>query len=97
MLLCCEPDTVYGLHPIRRISNESDLVVEIDFTWSLGFSFVEPEAQISLIMFKFSSCLFADSAMNLVRFFNSISIRYEEFRHCYVENPALPALFCPPG
>nr|GEW42926.1 hypothetical protein [Tanacetum cinerariifolium] len=65
MLLCCNPDTTYGLHPIRRISDESILVVEIDFTWSLGFGSVEPEARISLMMFEFSSCLFADSVMNL--------------------------------
>ncbi|GKA94641.1 hypothetical protein Tco_0816679 [Tanacetum coccineum] len=41
MLLCCKPDTAYGLLPIRRISDESALVVEIDFTWSLGFGSVE--------------------------------------------------------
>ncbi|GJT68267.1 hypothetical protein Tco_1019747 [Tanacetum coccineum] len=72
MLLCYEPDTAYGLHPIRRISDESALAVEIDFTWSLGFGYVEPgrapiplSSRISLIMFEFSSCLFADSDMNL--------------------------------
>ncbi|GKC16430.1 hypothetical protein Tco_1013212, partial [Tanacetum coccineum] len=81
MLLCCEPDTAYGLHPIRRISDELALVVEIDFTWSLGFGSVEPEARISLIMFEFSSCLFADSAMNLVSDSSNIFLRsgYEEF------------------
>nr|GEY41373.1 hypothetical protein [Tanacetum cinerariifolium] len=41
-LLCCEPDTAYGLHLIRRISDELDLVVEIDFTWSFGFGSVDP-------------------------------------------------------
>ncbi|GJS13596.1 hypothetical protein Tco_0408068 [Tanacetum coccineum] len=78
ILLCCEPDTAYGQHPIRCISDESALAIEIDFTWSLGFGSVEPgrppaplysasvEARISLIMFEFSSCLFVDSAMNLV-------------------------------
>nr|GFB26959.1 hypothetical protein [Tanacetum cinerariifolium] len=35
MLMCCEPEMVYGLHLIRRISDESTLVVEIAFTWSL--------------------------------------------------------------
>nr|GEV72297.1 hypothetical protein [Tanacetum cinerariifolium] len=60
------------------IINESALAVEIDFTWSFRFGSVEPvrlliplssasvEARTSLIMFEFSSCLFADSAMNLV-------------------------------
>ncbi|GJR23604.1 hypothetical protein Tco_0972131 [Tanacetum coccineum] len=42
MLLCCEPAMAYGLHLIRRISDESALVVKIDFTWSLGFGSVEP-------------------------------------------------------
>ncbi|GKG49565.1 hypothetical protein Tco_0516017, partial [Tanacetum coccineum] len=42
MLLYCEPDTTYELHPIRRILDESALVVEIDFTWSIGFGYVEP-------------------------------------------------------
>nr|GEW64250.1 hypothetical protein [Tanacetum cinerariifolium] len=67
----------YGLNLIQRIADESALAVEIDFTWSFGFGFVEPdrppiplssasvEARISLIMFEFSLCLFADSAMNL--------------------------------
>ncbi|GKB08102.1 hypothetical protein Tco_0836386 [Tanacetum coccineum] len=41
MLMCCEPDTAYGLHPIWRISDESVLAVKIDFTWSLGFRSVE--------------------------------------------------------
>ncbi|GJT25296.1 hypothetical protein Tco_0895233 [Tanacetum coccineum] len=31
-LLCCVPDTAYGLHSIRRISEKSALVVEIDLT-----------------------------------------------------------------
>nr|GEV44388.1 hypothetical protein [Tanacetum cinerariifolium] len=76
MLMCCEPDMVYGLHPIRRISDELALVVEIDFTWSLGF-----EDRISLMMFEFSSCLFADSAMNLVNDSSNVCLRsgYEEF------------------
>ncbi|GKD19107.1 hypothetical protein Tco_1208265 [Tanacetum coccineum] len=42
MLMCCEPDITYGLPPIRRISDESALAVEIDFTWSLGFGSVKP-------------------------------------------------------
>nr|GEV04460.1 hypothetical protein [Tanacetum cinerariifolium] len=68
----------YGPNHIRRIPVESALVVEINFTWSLRFGFVElgrlpnplsstsVEAHISLIMFEFSSCLFVDSAINLV-------------------------------
>nr|GEU56143.1 hypothetical protein [Tanacetum cinerariifolium] len=67
MLLRCDPDTTYGLHHIQCILDESALVVEIDFKWSLGFGSVEPgKARISLMMFEFSSCLFAESAMNLV-------------------------------
>ncbi|GJX87451.1 hypothetical protein Tco_0339465 [Tanacetum coccineum] len=62
---------------IRSITDESTIVVEIDFTWSLGFGFVEPaasvEARISLIMFEFSLCLFADSAMNFVSDSQSLS------------------------
>ncbi|GJZ53909.1 hypothetical protein Tco_0608794 [Tanacetum coccineum] len=93
MLLCCKPDMAYGLHPIRRISDESALAVEIDFIWSLGFGSVEPsrpliplssasvEARISLIMFEFSSCFFADLAMNLVSDFSNVCLRsgYKEF------------------
>ncbi|GKC33697.1 hypothetical protein Tco_1046081, partial [Tanacetum coccineum] len=30
--LCCVPDTTYGPHPIRRISEKSALAVEIDLT-----------------------------------------------------------------
>ncbi|GJS67730.1 reverse transcriptase domain-containing protein [Tanacetum coccineum] len=67
--------------PIRRISNKILKPVEIDFTWSLGFVSVEPEAQISLMMFEFSSCLLADSAMNLASDSSIVSPRagYEEF------------------
>ncbi|GKF71651.1 hypothetical protein Tco_0207765 [Tanacetum coccineum] len=53
MLLCYEPDMTYGLHPIWRISDESTLVVEIDFTWSLGFDSIEsgrPPIPLSLIL-----------------------------------------------
>ncbi|GKG10754.1 hypothetical protein Tco_0342154 [Tanacetum coccineum] len=80
MLLCCEPDTAYGIHPIRRISDESALVVEIDFTWSLVFAALV-EARISLIMFEFSSCLFADSAISLISDSSNVYLRlgYEEF------------------
>ncbi|GKC93591.1 hypothetical protein Tco_1159033, partial [Tanacetum coccineum] len=56
---------------IRRIEFEStSIVIEIDLTWSLGFVLVElafVEAWISLIKLEFSSCLFADSLMNLLR------------------------------
>ncbi|GKE46906.1 hypothetical protein Tco_1478164, partial [Tanacetum coccineum] len=89
-LMCYEPDTAYGLHPIRRISDESALAVEIDFTWSLGFGSVEPDrppiplsSRISLIMFEFSSCLFADSAINLVSDSSNVGLRLGNF-HCYV-------------
>ncbi|GKE25768.1 hypothetical protein Tco_1441152 [Tanacetum coccineum] len=82
MLMRCEPDMAYGLHPIWRISDESALVVEIAFTWSLGFGSVGPvEARISLMMFELSSCLFADSAMNLVNDSSNVCLHsgYEEF------------------
>ncbi|GJY46262.1 hypothetical protein Tco_0435325 [Tanacetum coccineum] len=78
LLICEAPqasvnfvDTAYWLDPIRRIEFESTLMeVEIKLTWSLGFVSVElasVEAQISLIKLEFSSCLFADSLMNLVK------------------------------
>ncbi|GJS00197.1 hypothetical protein Tco_0316705 [Tanacetum coccineum] len=62
-------------------ADKSDVAVEIDFTWSLGFVSVEPEARISLMMFEFSSCLLADSAMNLASASSIVSLRagYEEF------------------
>ncbi|GKB54984.1 hypothetical protein Tco_0905737, partial [Tanacetum coccineum] len=64
-------DTAYWDDPIRRIEYESaSIVVEIDLTWSLGFILVKLAyvvAQISLIKLEFSSCLFADSLMNLLR------------------------------
>nr|GEU87432.1 hypothetical protein [Tanacetum cinerariifolium] len=81
MLMCCEPDTAYGLHLIRRMLDKLALVVEIDFTWSIGFGYVDPEARISLMMFEFSSYLFADSAMSLVSDSSIVCLRsgYEEF------------------
>ncbi|GJR31175.1 hypothetical protein Tco_0713819 [Tanacetum coccineum] len=64
-------DTAYWLDLIRRIKFESALTeVEIDLTWSLGFVLVElasVEAWISLIKLEFSSCLFADLLMNLLK------------------------------
>ncbi|GJZ31775.1 putative ribonuclease H-like domain-containing protein [Tanacetum coccineum] len=64
-------DIKYWVDPIRRIEFESALiVVEIDLTWSLGFVSVElasVKARISLIKLEFSSCLFVDSLMNLLR------------------------------
>ncbi|GJZ31562.1 hypothetical protein Tco_0576609 [Tanacetum coccineum] len=64
-------DTAYWFDLIRCIEFESaSIVVEIDLTWSLGFVSVElafVEARISLIKLEFSSCLFADSLMNLLR------------------------------
>ncbi|GJV63885.1 hypothetical protein Tco_1474713 [Tanacetum coccineum] len=66
MLLCCVPDTAYGPHPIRP-------------PWFLIAASVE--VRISLIMFEFSSCLLADSAMNLVSDSSRLGLRsgYEEF------------------
>ncbi|GJX16683.1 hypothetical protein Tco_0217515 [Tanacetum coccineum] len=112
----CVSDMTYGSCLIRRISEKSALVVEIDLTWSRGFVPVElgrlsnpiscktllicpiciskvlieapwfliaasVEAQISLIMFEFSSCLLADSAINLVSDSSRLGLRsgYEEF------------------
>ncbi|GJW58377.1 hypothetical protein Tco_0105108 [Tanacetum coccineum] len=48
---------------------------------SLNLVFASIEAQISLMMFKFSSCLFADSAMNLASDSSIVCLRagYEEF------------------
>ncbi|GJW58746.1 hypothetical protein Tco_0105477, partial [Tanacetum coccineum] len=40
-LLYCASDTTYGLDPIWRITYESSLAVEIDFTWSLGFGSID--------------------------------------------------------
>ncbi|GJZ91887.1 hypothetical protein Tco_0663952 [Tanacetum coccineum] len=83
-----QPDTAYRLHPIRRISDESALAVEIDLTWSLRFGSVEMgrlliplSSRISLIMFEFSSCILADSAINLVNDSSVVCLRsgYEEF------------------
>nr|GEU69192.1 hypothetical protein [Tanacetum cinerariifolium] len=84
-LLYCAFDTTYGPDSIRRITDESALAVEIDFTWSLRsyltlLDFLiaaSVEARISLIMFEFSSYLFADLAINL--------------------NPGPAALYCPPA
>ncbi|GKA88075.1 hypothetical protein Tco_0809839 [Tanacetum coccineum] len=80
-LLCCVPDTTYGPRPIRRISEKLALAVEPDLTWSRGFVSLELEAQISLIMFEFSSCLLADSTINLVSDSSRLGLRsgYEEF------------------
>ncbi|GKB06159.1 hypothetical protein Tco_0834392, partial [Tanacetum coccineum] len=55
MLLCCVPDMTYGPYPIRCLNRSS---------WFLIATSVE--ARISLIMFEFSSCLLADSAINFV-------------------------------
>ncbi|GJT86850.1 putative ribonuclease H-like domain-containing protein [Tanacetum coccineum] len=64
-------DTAYWLDLIWCIKFESAfMVVEIDLTWSLGFVLVDlasVEAQISLIKLEFSSCLFVDSLMNLLK------------------------------
>ncbi|GJX73543.1 hypothetical protein Tco_0312138 [Tanacetum coccineum] len=82
---CCVPDTAYGSCPIWRISEKSALAVGIYLTWSRGFIFfliaALVEARISLIMFEFSSCLLADSAMNLVSDSSRLGLRsgYKEF------------------
>ncbi|GJX01890.1 hypothetical protein Tco_0185803 [Tanacetum coccineum] len=111
MLMCCEPDTAYGLHPIQRISDESALAVEIDFTWSLGFGSVEPgrpliplssasvEARISLFFVQVLLCLFTDSAMNLVSDSSNVVFRSKVRRisRCCVgrESSALLLLYNP--
>ncbi|GJT60096.1 hypothetical protein Tco_1003629 [Tanacetum coccineum] len=64
MLLCCVPDMAYGPHPIQHIPEKSALAVLIEAPWFLIAASVE--ARISFIMFEFSSCLLADSAINLV-------------------------------
>ncbi|GJR76323.1 hypothetical protein Tco_0088688 [Tanacetum coccineum] len=76
-------------HPrIKGTSSSSDksaVAVEIDFTWSFGFFSVElaasVEARISLMMVEFSSCLLAESAMNLDNDSSIVSLRawYKEF------------------
>ncbi|GJS90653.1 hypothetical protein Tco_0773289 [Tanacetum coccineum] len=67
----CSVDTTYWEDPIRRIGYESaSTIVEIDLTWSLGLVLVELasiEARIFLIKLDVSSCLFADSLINLLR------------------------------
>nr|GEU31669.1 hypothetical protein [Tanacetum cinerariifolium] len=64
-------DTTYWEGLIQHIGYDSaSTTVEIDLTWSLGLVSVElafVEAQISLIKLEFSSCLFADSLINLLR------------------------------
>nr|GEX38845.1 hypothetical protein [Tanacetum cinerariifolium]GEX54771.1 hypothetical protein [Tanacetum cinerariifolium] len=69
MLICHDPDMVYGLHPIRRISNESDLVVEINFTWSLGFGSVQPT--MNLVSDSSNVCLRSGyEEFSLLRWYN---------------------------
>ncbi|GKB29378.1 hypothetical protein Tco_0868779 [Tanacetum coccineum] len=71
----CPVDTAYWLNPIRRIEFESALMeVEIDLTWSLVLidapwfrMAASVKAWISLIKLEFSSCLFVDSLMNLLK------------------------------
>ncbi|GJV68091.1 hypothetical protein Tco_1483600 [Tanacetum coccineum] len=74
MLLCCGTDTAYGPDSIWCISDKSALAVEIYLTWSLrSLNF--------LMMFEFSLCLLADSAINLDNDSSIVSLRagYEEF------------------
>nr|GEY93353.1 hypothetical protein [Tanacetum cinerariifolium] len=98
MNLCYGPDTVYGQCSIQRISDKSTMVVEIDFTWSLGFVSVEPEARISLMMFKFSSCLLADSAMNLASDSSLVSLQawllLKVFLRPSIDNPLYSVVPC---
>ncbi|GJU60941.1 hypothetical protein Tco_1238707, partial [Tanacetum coccineum] len=64
----CPVDTAYWEDPIRRIGYESALMISkvlIDAPWLRMAASVE--ARISLIKLEFSSCLFADSLMNLLR------------------------------
>nr|GEU93736.1 hypothetical protein [Tanacetum cinerariifolium] len=67
----CTVVTTYWEDIIWRIGYESaSTIVEINLTWSLGLVLVEPgsvEARISLIKVEFSSCLFADSLINLLK------------------------------
>ncbi|GKF18659.1 hypothetical protein Tco_0063577, partial [Tanacetum coccineum] len=104
-LLCCVPDTAYGPHLIRRISEKSALVVEINLTWSRGFISVELSrlpnplsSRISLIMFEFSSCFLADFAINLVSDSSRLCLRsgYEESPLFHWYNPDPAALYYPP-
>ncbi|GJV27870.1 ribonuclease H-like domain-containing protein [Tanacetum coccineum] len=78
-LLYCVSDTAYGPDSIRRIIDESTLAVEIVVTWPLGLVMLKRET--SDFLFLFSSCLFADSAMNLVSDSSKVCLRsgYEEF------------------
>ncbi|GKE82259.1 hypothetical protein Tco_1552259, partial [Tanacetum coccineum] len=73
MLLCYVTDTAYGSHLIC-ISK-----VLIETPWFLIAASVE--ARISLIMFEFSSCLLADSTINLASDSSRLGLRsgYEEF------------------
>ncbi|GJV14806.1 hypothetical protein Tco_1360129 [Tanacetum coccineum] len=70
-VLFCPVDTAYWYDQIWRIELASaSTVVEIDLTWSLGLVSVElasVEAQISLIKLEFSSCIFVNFPINLLR------------------------------
>nr|GFA04201.1 hypothetical protein [Tanacetum cinerariifolium] len=66
---------ILGLVSIRCISDKSVVAVEIDFTWSFGFVSVDLEAQISLMMIEFSSCLLVDSTINLDNDSSIVSLR----------------------
>nr|GEV07443.1 hypothetical protein [Tanacetum cinerariifolium] len=59
----------------RSIFHRGRARVEIEFTWSSGLVSVELEAQISLMMVEFSSCLLADSAINLDSDSSIVSLR----------------------
>ncbi|GJW32978.1 putative reverse transcriptase domain-containing protein [Tanacetum coccineum] len=64
----CPVDMTYWEDPIRRIGHESASIISkvlIDAPWFRMAAFVE--ARISVIKLEFSSCLFADSLINLLR------------------------------
>ncbi|GJZ45808.1 hypothetical protein Tco_0593404 [Tanacetum coccineum] len=82
MLLCCVPDTAYGPHPIRRISEKFALAVEIDLTWSRGFVFVELGRLPNLLSCKtLLICPISDSAINVISDSSRLGLRsgYKEF------------------
>nr|GFA27176.1 hypothetical protein [Tanacetum cinerariifolium] len=75
---------ILGLVSIRCISDKSVVAVEIDFTWSFGFVSVDLEAQISLMMIEFSSCLLVDSTINLDNDSSIVSLRAYTFSFTFL-------------
>nr|GEW93630.1 hypothetical protein [Tanacetum cinerariifolium] len=70
--------------PIRRIGYEPvSTIVKIDLTWSLGLVSIELasiEARMALIKLEFSSCLFSDSLINLLRVSSIDYLRSDGFK-----------------